>query len=270
MRDAAVIERPADQRSITRRYTEEATTFIGKHAARAVPSLSRSHDAARATLRLAASSPGAARAVSTGMSWRKSTGALDRSWTRYGSSGSTSVRLWSSSATTDRGRSSTSRADPPVPFRGEQGRSMEGGMRVPAIFWGPGIVRPGVISGHWAARWTWCRRLCTLTGARAPRIARSTATTCQPVLRQTARSPRETMFFYRGSPAVHAAAGAVQGALLHAAGVRQRGREGARSSLAVQHRPGSWRAVRYRCETSGSHRADSDDRLGPCAHDRAR
>ena len=33
----------------------------------------------------------------------------------------------------------------------------------------------------------------------AARIAPSTATTCRPSLRQTARSPRETMFFYRGS-----------------------------------------------------------------------
>jgi hypothetical protein len=33
---------------------------------------------------------------------------------------------------------------------------------------------------------------------------------------------------------------------------------------------GSRRAVRYRCEPSGSHRADSDDRFGSCAHDRAR
>ena len=84
------------------------------------------------------------------------------------------------------------------PFRGSKGGTMEGGMRVPAIFWGPGIVRPGVITDM-GSTLDLVPTLCTLTGATAPQDRTLDGYDLSAVLRQAARSPRETMFFYRGS-----------------------------------------------------------------------
>jgi arylsulfatase A len=86
------------------------------------------------------------------------------------------------------------------PFRGSKGGTMEGGVRVPAIFWGPGIVRPGVITDM-GSTLDLVPTLCTLTGARAPQDRTLDGYDLSAVLRQGARSPRETMFFYRQTEA---------------------------------------------------------------------
>ena len=267
MHDAVVIERPADQRSITRRYTEEATTFIGKHAAG--PFLlylahTMPHVPLFASREFAGRSPrGVYGDVVEEIDW--SVGQVVNTLRKLGLDKRTIVVFLSDNgpwALFDEQGGSAG------PFRGSKGGTMEGGMRVPAIS-GAQASSDRASSRTWAARWTWCRR-CARSRARGRR--RSHARRPRPVSRTAPdrAQPARDDVLLPGSRLFAAPTRAVQGALLHAAGVRQRGREGARSSLAVQPRPGSRRAVRYRCETSGSHHADSDDRLGSCAHDRAR
>ena len=197
MRDAAVVERPADQRSITRRYTEEATTFIRKHAAgpfllylaHAMP-----HVPLFASREFAGRSPrGAYGDVVEEIDW--SVGQVVDTLRKLGLDKRTIVVFLSDNgpwALFDEQGGSAG------PFRGSKGGTMEGGMRVPAIFWGPGIVRPGVITDM-GSTLDLLPTLCTLTGARAPQDRTLDGYDLSAVLRQGARSPRETMFFYRGS-----------------------------------------------------------------------
>jgi arylsulfatase A len=197
MRDAAVIERPADQRSITRRYTEEATTFIRKHAAG--PFLlylahTMPHVPLFASREFAGRSPrGVYGDVVEEIDW--SVGQVMDTLRKLGLDKRTIVVFLSDNgpwALFDEQGGSAG------PFRGSKGGTMEGGMRVPAIFWGPGIVRPGVITDM-GSTLDLLPTLCTLTGARAPQDRTLDGYDLSAVLRQAARSPRETMFFYRGS-----------------------------------------------------------------------
>ena len=268
MRDAAVIERPADQRSITRRYTEEAMAFIRKHAggpfllylAHTMP-----HVPLFASREFAGRSPrGVYGDVVEEIDW--SVGQVVDTLRKLGLDKRTIVIFLSDNGPwalfNEQGGSAG-------PFRGSKGGTMEGGMRVPAIFWGPGIVRPGVITDM-GSTLDLLPTLCTLTGARAPQDRTLDGYDLSAVLRQTARSPRETMFFYRGSKLYALRQGPFKAHFFTQPEYDNEPEKAARSSPAIQHRPGSRRAVRHRCETSGSHRTDSDDRFGSCAHDRAR
>jgi arylsulfatase A-like enzyme len=146
-----------------------------------------------------ASSPAAARAVSTGMSWEIdwSVGRVVATLRKLGLDKRTIVVFLSDNgpwALFDEQSGSAG------PFRGSKGGTMEGGVRVPAIFWGPGIVRPGVITDM-GSTLDLVPTLCTLTGARAPQDRTLDGYDLSAVLRQGARSPRETMFFYRQTEA---------------------------------------------------------------------
>ncbi len=87
-----VVERDADQRQLTRRYTERAVRFIEAQSGSSVLPLRAAHDAARAALRLDAVRRGQRDAGCTPMSSRRSTGRWGRSWRRSPRPASTSGR----------------------------------------------------------------------------------------------------------------------------------------------------------------------------------
>ena len=197
MHDAVVIERPADQRSITRRYTDEAMAFIRKQAggpfflylAHTMP-----HVPLFASPEFAGRSPrGLYGDVVEELDW--SVGQVVNTLRKLGLDRRTIVIFLSDNGPwalfNEQGGSAG-------PLQGSKGGTMEGGMRVPAIFWGPGIVRPGVITDI-GSTLDLLPTLCTLTGARLPSDRTLDGYDLSAVLRQAAPSPRQTIFFYRGS-----------------------------------------------------------------------
>jgi arylsulfatase A len=144
MRNDKVIERPVDHRTLTKRYTEEALRFIAAHKNQPF------------FLYLPHSMPHIPLATTPGFAGHSAAGAY----------GDVVEELdWSVGQILDRLRRTglerrtlvvfTSDNGPWLPFqthggsagplREGKGTTWEGGMRVPAIFWQPGAIRPGVV-----------------------------------------------------------------------------------------------------------------------------
>jgi arylsulfatase A-like enzyme len=81
------------------------------------------------------------------------------------------------------------------PLFGAKGTSYEGGQRVPAIFWGPGKVKPGVISGI-GSTLDLFPTISKLAGVALPNGISYDGYDISSVLRDNVPSPRKEMFFY--------------------------------------------------------------------------
>jgi arylsulfatase A-like enzyme len=196
MRDAEVAERPADQTSITRRYTEEATRFIREHAgqpfflylAHTMP-----HMPLFASPAFSGRSPrGRYGDVVEELDW--SVGQVVDTLRALGLDRRTLVVFISDNgpwAMFDEQAGSTGM------LRGSKSGTFEGGMRVPAIFWWPGQVAPAVITDI-GSTLDFLPTLCALAGASAPADRVLDGYDLAAVLRQGARSPRQVVYFYRG------------------------------------------------------------------------
>lgn len=197
MRDGAVIERPADQRTITRRYTEEAIRFLREHASRPF------------FLYLAHTMPHMPLFASPGFAGRSPRGrygdAVEEIDWSVGRVLDTLQELGLERRTvvifiSDNGPWAIfdEQAGSAGPLRGAKSGTYEGGMRVPAIFWGPGTVAPGVVT-EIGSTLDLLPTLATLSGADVPRDRVLDGYDLGPVLRQGARGPRRDVFFYRGA-----------------------------------------------------------------------
>jgi len=197
MRGEQIIERPADQRTITRRYSDEAIKIIRAnherpffiylaHSLPHVP-LFRSDEFAGRSLRglygdvIEEIDDGVGRIVETLKELE-----IDRStlvvftsdngpWLIFDQHGGTAGLL-----------------------REGKGCTWEGGMRVPTVMWGPGLVKPGVVHdlGSTMDLLPTCVKL---AGGHLPDDRPIDGFDLSPVLRGTGPSPRKTMFFYRGT-----------------------------------------------------------------------
>ncbi|MFQ5731221.1 MAG: sulfatase-like hydrolase/transferase, partial [Planctomycetaceae bacterium] len=84
-------------------------------------------------------------------------------------------------------------------LRGGKGSTWEGGMREPAIVWWPGRIQPGVVSQELAGTMDIYTTSLKLAGAKIPEDRVVDGVDLSPVLFGTGKSPRKTMFFYRGT-----------------------------------------------------------------------
>jgi len=195
MRGEETIERPADQTTITKRFTEEAVQFIREHKeepfflylAHSIPHipLFRSPDFADKSRR------GLYGDVIEEIDW--SVGRLLDTLRAEGLAENTLVLF-----TSDNG--------PWLPYkqqggsagllRGGKGGTFEGGMRVPAIFWRPGALAPGVVA-EMGSTLDLFATACALAGAPLPADRIMDSLDLAPALHGTGPSPRETMIFYR-------------------------------------------------------------------------
>jgi arylsulfatase A-like enzyme len=82
-------------------------------------------------------------------------------------------------------------------LREGKGSTWEGGMRVPGIFWWPGKIKPQV-SHELASTLDLFATCCALSGAELPRDRTLDSYDLRPVLLEGSKSPRNTMFYYRG------------------------------------------------------------------------
>ena len=199
LRDEQTVERPADQTTITRRYTEEAVRFIEENAdspfflylAHSMPHipLFRSDEFVDRSRR------GIYGDVIEEIDWSvgqilKAVSALEKTlekktlvvftsdngpWLTFSELGGSAGLL-----------------------RGGKGGTFEGGMREPTIFWGPGIVKPGVVM-EMGTTMDLLPTVCELAGAELPADRVLDGFDLTPTLRGTGAHPRDTVFYYRGT-----------------------------------------------------------------------
>jgi len=196
MRDEKIIERPADQNTLTKRYNEEAVNFIRSagdkpfflylaHNLPHVP-LFCSDDFRGKSLRglygdvveeidhgvgmvLDALRQGGL-AENTYVVFTSDNGP----WLTYDEHGGSAGLL-----------------------REGKGCTFEGGMREPCVMWWPGRIRPGVVREIGSTMDLYTTML-TLAGAQIPRDRVVDGLDLSPALFGTGPSPRNTMFYYRG------------------------------------------------------------------------
>ena len=195
-RNTEVIEQPADQRTLTRRYTAEALRFIERSKEKpfflyfphTFP-----HTPLFASEAFAGRSPrGLYGDVVEEIDW--SVGQVLEKLEELDLAKKTLVVFTSDNGPwLIRGRNGGSAGL----LREGKGCTWEGGMRVPGIFWWPGKIQPAVVDGIGSTMdlFTTCLKL---AGAAVPRDRTIDGLDLSATLFYGWPSPRETMFFYRG------------------------------------------------------------------------
>jgi arylsulfatase A-like enzyme len=197
MRDSEIVERPADQTTITKRYTNEAVNFIKQnkekpfflylaHSMPHVP-LFRSKDFENISLR------GIYGDVIEEIDW--SVGQIIKTLEETGLDKNTVVVF-----TSDNGPWLTFKEQGGSAglLSGGKGGTYEGGMREPTIFWSPQIVKPGVIA-ELGTTMDLLPTFAKLANANLPTDRIYDGYDISQVLTGTGRTPRNTVFYYRGT-----------------------------------------------------------------------
>lgn len=197
MRNNEIVERPADQTTITKRYTREAINFIQQnkekpfflYLAHSMPHmpLFRSKEFENTSLR------GIYGDVIQELDW--SVGKIVNTLKETGLDKNTIVVF-----TSDNG--------PWLIFReqggsagllsGGKGGTYEGGMREPTIFWSPEIIQPGVIA-ELGTTMDLLPTFAKLANVTLPNDRVYDGYDIFPVLTGTGHSKREVVFYYRGT-----------------------------------------------------------------------
>ena len=196
MRNNEIIERPANQNTITKRYTEEAVNYISEnkskpfflYLAHSLPHVPLfTSDAFRGT-----SERGLYGDVIEEIDW--SVGEILNALKKEGLDKNTYVIFTSDNGPwaifNEQGGSSGG-------LFGAKGTSYEGGVRVPAIFWGPGNVKPGVIF-KMGSTLDLLPTFSQLAGATVPNDRQYDGYDLTGVLRGKNENPRNEMFYYHG------------------------------------------------------------------------
>lgn len=196
MRDTEIIERPADQNTITKRYTQEAVKFIESHQdepfflylAHSLPHvpLFASPDFLQTSAR------GLYGDVIEEIDW--SVGQILSSLRENGLDRNTYVVFTSDNGPwlvyNEQGGSSGG-------LFGGKGTSYEGGVRVPTIVWGPGNVQPGVIS-EMGSTMDLLPTFCSLSGVSLPSDRVYDGFDLSETWNRQSKSKRDEMFYYHG------------------------------------------------------------------------
>ncbi len=197
MRNEDILERPADQTTLTRRYTDEAIAFVRANRERPF------------FLYVAHSMPHVPLFRSKEFEGRSARGLYgdvieEIDWN--------TGRLLDVLRELDLARDTlvvfTSDNGPWAPYdeqggaagqvRGAKGGTFEGGMRVPAIFWWPGTIRSAIVTDI-GSTLDLLPTVATLAGAQPPAGRVLDGYDLGPVLRGSAPGARQHMFYYRGT-----------------------------------------------------------------------
>jgi arylsulfatase A len=194
MRDEQIIERPADQNTITRRYTEEAIKFIReKHDRPFFVYLPHSlpHIPLFASPRFrGTSSRGLYGDVIAEIDW--SVGQVLDTLRELKLEQHTLVVFSSDNGPWLNFQTHGGSAGP---LRAGKGTTFEGGQRVPTIFWWPGTVEPGVVTDL-GSTLDLMATFAALTGTQPPDDRRLDSYDLSPVLRGTGLGPRREMYYW--------------------------------------------------------------------------
>lgn len=194
MRDAAIVERPADQRTITRRFTEEAVKWISECGDDPF-FLYLAHNLPHVPLFRSEGFKGKSAAGIYGdvveeIDW--SVGEVLDALSRGGIAGETLVVF-----TSDNGPWLTfkTHGGSAGMLRDGKGSTWEGGMREPTVMWWPGRLKPGLVR-EMGSTLDLLPTFLSLAGGNAPEGVVLDGYDLSPVLFGTGPSPRHTMFFY--------------------------------------------------------------------------
>jgi arylsulfatase A-like enzyme len=196
LRDGRVVERPADQRTLTKRYTEEAVKFIREKKSGPF-FLYFAHTFPHVPMFASAAFKGRSRAGIYGdaveeIDW--SVGEVLAALRREGVAENTLVFFTSDNGPWlimgDQGGSAGL-------LREGKGSTWEGGMRVPGIAWMPGRIRPGVTS-ELAHAMDLLPTALTLAGVPLPKGVTLDGVDLAPLLFESKPLPRRPFFYYRG------------------------------------------------------------------------
>lgn len=197
-RNEKLIERPADQTTLTRRYTEEAQRFIREHK-RAPFLLYFAHTFPHTPLFASEKFHGTSRRGLYGdvveeLDW--SVGQVLETLRRENLDRKTLVFFSS-----DNGPWLLRRQDGGSAglLRDGKGSTWEGGMRVPGIAWWPGKIKAGAVQNGIASTMDLFTTSLRLAGAEVPGDRIVDGLDLTGTLLHGAPSPRRTMFFYRGT-----------------------------------------------------------------------
>lgn len=197
LRNSEIVERPADQTTITRRYTEEAISFIEQnqeapffiylaHSMPHVP-LYRSEEFENSSL------AGIYGDVIEELDW--SVGEILESLKRNNLDGNTLVVFTSDNGPwlifDDHGGSAGL-------LSGGKGGTYEGGMREPAIFWGPGLIEPEVVMDL-GTTLDLLPTFCAMADVALPGDRTYDGYDLSPALTGSGTSPRDVVYYYRGT-----------------------------------------------------------------------
>jgi arylsulfatase A len=195
IRNTEVIERPADQHTVTRRYAEEAARFIREHQDQPF-FVYLPHTMPHVPLFASKDFDGTSRrglfgdvveeldkAVGTVLDTIRETGLAEKTlviftsdngpWLTQGEQGGSAGLL-----------------------RDGKGSTWEGGMREPAIAWRPGIVPAGMASAELASTLDLLPTFCALAGIEVPQDRPLDGYNITPSL-TGGKSPRREMLYYR-------------------------------------------------------------------------
>ncbi|NLH17373.1 MAG: sulfatase [Phycisphaerae bacterium] len=198
MRDTEIIERPADQNTITRRYTQQAVDFIRRskdkpfflYLAHNMP-----HVPLFASESFRGKSPrGIYGDVVEEIDW--SVGQVLDTLRKEGLADNTLVMFSSDNGPwltfNEQGGSAGL-------LRDGKGSTWDGGMREPGLFWWPGTIPAAMVADGLASTLDILPTFAELAGAEIPQDRILDGVSIASFLRGKADSPRDTMFFYAGS-----------------------------------------------------------------------
>ncbi|MCL4177702.1 MAG: sulfatase [Verrucomicrobia bacterium] len=198
LRNDQILERPARQEHLTRRYTEEALEFIRRHKSRPfflyfphtfphVPLFASDRFKGRSARGLYGD------AVEE-LDW--SVGQVLAALRREGVAERTLVFF-----TSDNGPwlTQSEQGGSAGLLHEGKGSTWEGGMREPAIAWWPGRIGPGRVTSELGSTLDLFATSLKLAGAAVPEDRVIDGVDLSPLLFGTGPSPRDTMFFYRGT-----------------------------------------------------------------------
>lgn len=197
MRNERIEERPADQTTITRRYTDEGIAFIKAH--RSEPFfLYLAHNLPHVPLFRSKEFEGASQRGLYG-------DAVEEIDANVGRVLATLRDLRLEQQTVVLYMSDNGPWDPYEELggsagllRGAKGTTWEGGVRVPAIFWWPGTIKSSVVTGI-GSELDLLQTFASLAGARPPDDRMLDGYDLSPTLRGEASSPRQALMYYGGA-----------------------------------------------------------------------
>ena len=189
-----IIERPADQTTITRRYTEKAVDFIEKnkdqpfflylaHSMPHMPIFASEQFRGRSKASLYAD-------VIEEIDW--SVGEVIKALKKNNLDQNTLVVFTSDNGPWLLFKTHGGSAGP---LRAGKGTTFEGGQRVPTIFWGPGIVTPGRVNGM-GSTLDLINTFAHLSGGKIPADRKMDGYDLSKVLTQKSESPRKDFYYW--------------------------------------------------------------------------
>ncbi len=195
MENDQVVERPADQNTITQRYTEKAVEYIRQHQDTSF-FLYLAHSLPHIPLfahpdRVGSSKQGLYGDVIEEIDW--SVGEILNTLSELGIDEHTLVVFTSDNGPWLLYRTHGGSAGP---LRAGKGTTFEGGQRVPALFWGPGIVKPAVVR-EMGSTLDLLPTLAALSGTSPPDDRKLDGYDLSPVLKgEQTESPRSVFFYW--------------------------------------------------------------------------